>query len=312
MSDKKYASISVLIVTYNQHDVIGRNIESIIAQRDYGLKEIVICDDNSPDNNWEIIQSYVEKYPKYIRAYRNDKNLGIYGNAMRAVSLRGEADLYMDNLAGDDALCDGFFKSTQEFIIKNNIDLTTPCCIFADYKAIKPDGSERLYKHAYAKNMKNAFRAKLRGRIGIRSLFVSKSVIDNYGVIILDQGVHLAETMFDFQPMLHSTYNYYNNYCGSVYYSRIGISTKMKSVDYYREAIHKYQMIPQLYTLCKQDRAFCKMYELYYQYLVSPSFLLICSILKQMIRAIDFHVGLSNTSLLIMAREITKRTLNKS
>lgn len=312
MSDKNYASISILIVTYNQHDVIGRNIESILAQRDYGLKEIVICDDNSTDNNWEIIQSYVEKYPEYIRAYRNNKNLGIYGNAMRAVSLRGDADLYMDNLAGDDALCDGFLKSTQEFIIQNNIDLTLPCCIYADYKVIRPDGSERIHKHDYAKKMVDAFRAKLRGRIGTRSLFVSRSVIDNYGKIIIDQGVHLAESMFDCQPMLNSRYNYYNNYCGSVYYSRIGISTKMKSADYYREAIHNYQMIPRLYSLCKQDLAFCKMYELYYQYLIKPSFLLFCSIMNQMTRAIDISVGFSMTSLLIMARDMVERTLNKS
>ena len=55
----EYKKISVLIVTYKQANVIGRNIESILQQKDYGLHEIVICDDCSPDNNWEVIQSYV-------------------------------------------------------------------------------------------------------------------------------------------------------------------------------------------------------------------------------------------------------------
>ena len=48
----EYKKISVLIVTYKQADVIGRNIESIIQQKEYGLHEIIICDDCSPDNNW--------------------------------------------------------------------------------------------------------------------------------------------------------------------------------------------------------------------------------------------------------------------
>ncbi len=42
-----YARINVLIVTYKQADTIGRNIESILCQKEYGLNEIVICDDLS-------------------------------------------------------------------------------------------------------------------------------------------------------------------------------------------------------------------------------------------------------------------------
>ena len=66
------AKISVLIVTYKQADIIGRNLDSILEQKDDGLFEIVICDDCSPDNNWEIISEYVKKYPSIIRAYRNE------------------------------------------------------------------------------------------------------------------------------------------------------------------------------------------------------------------------------------------------
>ena len=90
----EYKKISVLIVTYKQANVIGRNIESILQQKDYGLHEIVICDDCSPDNNWEVIQSYVEKYPNIIRAYRNNPNLGIYGNSDKCALLHGDAELF--------------------------------------------------------------------------------------------------------------------------------------------------------------------------------------------------------------------------
>lgn len=105
----EYKKISVLIVTYKQANVIGRNIESILQQKDYGLHEIVICDDCSPDNNWEVIQSYVEKYPNIIRAYRNNPNLGIYGNSDKCALLHGDAELFCW-LEGDDALEPDVFK----------------------------------------------------------------------------------------------------------------------------------------------------------------------------------------------------------
>ena len=135
----EYKKISVLIVTYKQAKVIGRNIESILQQKDYGLHEIVICDDCSPDNNWEVIQGYVERYPNIIRAYRNNPNLGIYGNSNKLITLAGNADLFCW-LEGDDALCDGFFKKAQEVIVNNEIDLTKRVCIQADYKSITPEG----------------------------------------------------------------------------------------------------------------------------------------------------------------------------
>lgn len=96
-------------MTYKQADVIGRNIESILQQREYGLHEIIVCDDCSPDNNWDVIQSYVKKYPNIIRAYRNITNLGIYGNSDKCASLHGDADLFCW-LEGDDALEPGVFK----------------------------------------------------------------------------------------------------------------------------------------------------------------------------------------------------------
>ena len=139
-----YKKISVLIVTYKQADVIGRNIESILQQKEYGLHEIVICDDCSPDNNWEVIQSYVEKYPNIIRAYRNNHNLGIYGNSDKCASLHGDADLFCW-LEGDDALEPGVFKGVQDFIAKNDIDVTPNVGIFCDYSSIDVNNKKVLH-----------------------------------------------------------------------------------------------------------------------------------------------------------------------
>ena len=132
--------ITVLIITYNQQDTIGRALDSILSQKEWGLHEIVICDDNSSDNNWSIIQSYVNKYPSIIRAYRNNPNLGIYKNVEKTYDLRGDADLFV-NLAGDDAFCPGYFEAAQRFIESNKIiiegEATTIC---TDFQIQRSDG----------------------------------------------------------------------------------------------------------------------------------------------------------------------------
>lgn len=217
------ASINVLIVTYKQADVIGRNIESILKQKEYGLNKIVICDDCSPDNNWEVIQGYVQKYPDFIVAYRNNPNLGIYGNSNKLASLCGDADLYCW-LEGDDSLCDGFFESTQEFVKENKIDLSEPTGIFGDYYAITPDGSKTLMKNDFLLKGYKPMGAYLRGLATWRGSVFTKSVFGQFKPVETEKGLILAETFFDSQFFRCVTHAYYNPIAGSNYYAGIGVS----------------------------------------------------------------------------------------
>ena len=73
-------SINVLILCYKQERIIGRAIESALCQKEWGLKNIIIQDDCSPDGTWEVLQEYARKYPDIVKPYRNEHNLGIYGN----------------------------------------------------------------------------------------------------------------------------------------------------------------------------------------------------------------------------------------
>ena len=57
-----YPRISVVIITYKQQDLISRAIDSVLCQKEYGLKEIVISDDCSPDNTWSVLNNYSNKY----------------------------------------------------------------------------------------------------------------------------------------------------------------------------------------------------------------------------------------------------------
>ena len=219
--------INVLIVTYKQADLIGRNIESILQQKEYGLNKIVICDDHSPDNNWEVIQSYKERYPGYITAYRNNTNLGIYGNSNKLVTLRGEADFYCW-LEGDDALCDGFFKAAQEHLKTIDVDNKKPFAIMSNFVIRRQDKEDVVdTRNSIVVNNKKWFGLYIRGLVSWRSSLFSAGVMDRFQPAILDQGLSLAESSFDNQFFRSLEEVFYIPVTGSVYYAGIGVSVNL-------------------------------------------------------------------------------------
>jgi len=75
--------VSVCIPVYNGQDYIAEAIESVQAQtfHDY---EIIVCDNCSTDDTEKIVRSYDDARIRYCR---NEKNLGLVGNANRCLEL---------------------------------------------------------------------------------------------------------------------------------------------------------------------------------------------------------------------------------
>jgi glycosyltransferase involved in cell wall biosynthesis len=93
---KDNPTVTIVTVSYNSAKYIREAIESVLAQ-DYQSIEYIIADDCSTDNTWDIIQEY--KDPRLIK-YRNENNLGEYGNRNKAISMAsGKYLLFID---GDD------------------------------------------------------------------------------------------------------------------------------------------------------------------------------------------------------------------
>lgn len=230
----EYKKISVLIVTYKQADVIGRNIESILQQKEFGLHEIIVCDDCSPDNNWEVIQSYVEKYPNIIRAYRNNPNLGIYGNSDKCASLHGDADLFCW-LEGDDALEPGVFKKVQDYMAANNVNTNEAIGIFCDYSSVNPNGVKTLQPNSRITSGKAPLSLFIRGLVSWRASFFSQMVINKFTPTILNKGLALAEILFDSQWFRYVKKTYYCPTKGSIYFTEIGVSTQLGYQSSYKK-----------------------------------------------------------------------------
>jgi glycosyltransferase involved in cell wall biosynthesis len=77
--------ISVALCTYNGEKYIKEQLESIIGQS-YKNLEIIIVDDASTDETFDIISTYA-KSDSRIKCYRNEANLGFNRNFEKAVTL---------------------------------------------------------------------------------------------------------------------------------------------------------------------------------------------------------------------------------
>ena len=77
--------ISIALAAYNGDKYITEQIDSILSQSIKDI-EVVICDDSSTDNTWNILNEYKRKDNR-IRLYRNESNLGFKKNFERAISL---------------------------------------------------------------------------------------------------------------------------------------------------------------------------------------------------------------------------------
>jgi glycosyltransferase involved in cell wall biosynthesis len=91
-------TVSILIPVYNCSQFISTAIESVLAQT-FEDWELIIVDDSSTDESYEIALKYSSKFSK-IRAFRNSVNLGMLENWNYGISLcKGK---YFAKLDADD------------------------------------------------------------------------------------------------------------------------------------------------------------------------------------------------------------------
>lgn len=117
---------SICIPNFNYEKYIGETIESVLAQ-DYEDFEIIIADNCSTDNSWEVIQKYASKDNR-IKAYQNKFNLGFAGNLDRVTSFANND--YLILLSSDDIMNKGALSTYKKFYetvgFKNNV-ITSSC-----------------------------------------------------------------------------------------------------------------------------------------------------------------------------------------
>lgn len=217
--------ISVYIITYNQEDVIDRTLNSILCQKDY-VYEICVSDDCSTDRTWKILNDYSIKYPGLFKLHRNEKNLGIFENTENVWTMP-TGDIVYD-LAGDDTVNDGWFKSVVEYIISRGIDYKRELfCIYGDYQRIYPNGDKcRNYNSVILRTNESALRLSIRQLISSRATCYSINILRRFRNYSVGRS-HIVEDIQDRQLQIYSQYNYYIPVLGNTYFAKRGISVHM-------------------------------------------------------------------------------------
>ena len=94
--------VSFCIFTYNQERLIADAVKGALAQT-YGNMEIIISDDNSSDNTWQVIQDVINQYQgeKNIVLNRNEHNLRLVPHVNHVILNIAKGDIIV-LAAGDD------------------------------------------------------------------------------------------------------------------------------------------------------------------------------------------------------------------
>lgn len=146
MSDKL---VSIVIPTYNNANVIGQTLDSLISQ-EYSKWEAICVDDGSSDTTTEIIEDYVQKDSRIKIIKRTELPKG--GSHCRNIGIKNAFGDYLILLDGDDILSPDCLKrrvldmdsSSYEFIVYRMVT-------FEDGKVIgKNVGDKTIRKPLYA------------------------------------------------------------------------------------------------------------------------------------------------------------------
>lgn len=132
MSGLKTMLVSICVPTYNRPNLIGKLLNSILQQT-YQNFEIIITDNSDNDLTKNLIMKLYRD--KRIRYYKNEKNLGMDGNSLKALSLvNGEFFTFTP----DDDIWIDKNKLESQVSILNQANLN---CCFSNALHTNPDGT---------------------------------------------------------------------------------------------------------------------------------------------------------------------------
>ena len=86
MSTINNPKVSIIMGIYNCEDTLEASIKSIINQT-YKNWELIMCDDCSSDNTFNIAKKYAKEYPSKIKVIKNEKNLTLGPTLNRCIEL---------------------------------------------------------------------------------------------------------------------------------------------------------------------------------------------------------------------------------
>lgn len=158
-SQSKPITISILIPVYNVADYVEECLNSILAQIDDNA-EIIVMNDASTDNSWEVLQAY-QTHPK-ITLVQAPHNRGLSGTRNALLPLA--TNQYVWFIDSDDAMHDGAYTKVVNALASMDVDM-----LGGNYMAWRGDN----------KRPKKAFVGPANQIINNDSLQFIKNIVEN-------------------------------------------------------------------------------------------------------------------------------------
>jgi glycosyltransferase involved in cell wall biosynthesis len=103
--------ISVILCSYNRAEYLNKCIDSVVNQT-FSNWELVLVDDGSQDNTFEIVNAYIEEYPHIRYLKHQNKKLGYAKNA----GIQASFGKYIAFLDSDDAYKSNHLDSRWKYM----------------------------------------------------------------------------------------------------------------------------------------------------------------------------------------------------
>lgn len=129
--------VSVIVPVYNTEKYLRRCLDSLVNQTLNEL-EIIVIEDNSPDNSNVILKEYEDKYKDKIRVFHNKTNKGIGYN--RNKGIKEASGEYLGFVDSDDFVDETMYEKLYNKAEKDKLDLVV--CNFKRVVSIKDDYKE--------------------------------------------------------------------------------------------------------------------------------------------------------------------------
>lgn len=173
---KKLLTIS--IAAYNVEKYIAITLDSLVKSKYINELEILVIDDGSTDNTYNIVKGYEEKFPNAIKSVH--KSNGGYGSTVN-YSINEATGVYFKLLDGDDYFdCEGLDKLV-DVIRSSDVDV-----IFNSYNKVYSDGKvKRIDFHNMKYNVDlNILNLNINDYISMHAFTYKTSVLKSSGLIL--------------------------------------------------------------------------------------------------------------------------------
>jgi len=110
---QKLPRISVIMGIYNCASTLAEALDSLLAQT-YQEFKVIMCDDGSQDNTYEIAQTFVNRFPDKFILIKNERNMGLNYTLNHCLKLVDTE--YVARMDGDDISLPTRFEKEIAFL----------------------------------------------------------------------------------------------------------------------------------------------------------------------------------------------------